>query len=335
MNTIKVNGMLNAANEKKDMVISNHPRTPRPKSYGSYRNACERSSVKSLEESDFDDCPVTIKRPRRNSRSCNIIINKEPSNFSSKSGIANDACGESIETKSGSRNNPSLSTPKSGRPERKSALLKISTQDCNVESTKTTVPSKQNPVDDGVPKTRRNSKLTTVKIAPEDYSDSQSTEIVPNDIRTSTRNDSLIELPEWLQNKLTDTSLKPLDTIFEDRLLDKSKRIPSTRSKISNFSTPSRITRRSTFAKSSPFTKEIDSWSKSCLPRQLIFVTWEELYPSETKDENWKKLLKKSTKDKRRSLLSKLRSMNRRPGDVFRVSKETEKNLEKFWAEMR
>ncbi|VDL11769.1 unnamed protein product [Hymenolepis diminuta] len=288
MNAVKVSGMFNVANEKKNVVISNHPRTPRPKSHGSCRNVYERSFVKSLEEPDFDDCPVTIKRPRRNSRSCNFIIDKEPSNLSSKSGIANNACGDSTETKSGSRNNLSPSTPKRGRPGRKSALLKISNQDGDVESTKTTLPSKHNPA-----------------------------------------------LPEWLQNKLTDSSLKPLDTIFEDRLLDKNKRIPPARSKISNFSTPSRITRRSTFAKSSSVPKEIDSWSKICLPRQLIFVTWEELYPSESEDENWKKLLKKSTKDKRRSLLSKLRSMNKRPGDVFRVSKETEKNLEKFWAEMR
>lgn len=42
MNVVKVNGKFNAANEKKNVVISNHPRTPRPKSHGSYRNAYER-----------------------------------------------------------------------------------------------------------------------------------------------------------------------------------------------------------------------------------------------------------------------------------------------------
>ncbi|VUZ39646.1 unnamed protein product [Hymenolepis diminuta] len=161
MNAVKVSGMFNVANEKKNVVISNHPRTPRPKSHGSCRNVYERSFVKSLEEPDFDDCPVTIKRPRRNSRSCNFIIDKEPSNLSN-----------STETKSGSRNNLSPSTPKRGRPGRKSALLKISNQgwslsDGDVESTKTTLPSKHNPADDGIPKTRRYGKLTTVKVAPE------------------------------------------------------------------------------------------------------------------------------------------------------------------------
>ncbi|VDO07172.1 unnamed protein product [Rodentolepis nana] len=181
------------------------------------------------------------------------------------------------------------------------------------------------------PRRRRKSSITQNVV---DDRVAQTTEMVPIEIKPPTGDEEPQELPEWLQNEITESSLKPLDTIFEDRLLEENKRIPPARSKRFNISTTTRVTRRRTFVNSSPVPNVVTSLTKSCLPRQLVFVTWEEMYPSQREDENWKKFVVKSKKDKRRSHISKLRSMNKRLGEVFRISEETEKRLKQFWTEM-
>nr|CDS25553.1 hypothetical protein HmN_000599000 [Hymenolepis microstoma] len=328
MDAVKVKDVFGPFNEEKNPTTCNRQGTPRPRSFGSYRKVSKLSFEEKL---NLDGCSIPLKRPRRNSKSSNVIVDKElgnPPKF--------------VVTNLDSRDEDDI--PRTRR--NGSKMAKIVAEECSVsQSTEIISKARKNPtrsdsfkgdfscVNCDLPKARRHRKSSITNNAVDDRV-GQTTEMVPIGIIAPT-DEASQELPEWLQNKITDSSLKSLDTIFEDRLLDKNKRIPPVRSKRSNFSTPSRVTRRSTLVKSSPVANEVNSLSRNCLPRQLVFVTWEEMYPSEREDENWKKFLVKSMKDKRRSHISKLRSMNKRPGDAFRVSEETEKRLEEFWAKMR
>lgn len=84
---------------------------------------------------------------------------------------------------------------------------------------------------------------------------------------------------------------------------------------------------------------EIPFWSKRPLPRRLSFGQWDgDLESLEQGTESTDKALLKfhetaaKRKSKRREIM--LRQMNRKPGEMLKVSTETEQRFERFLKEM-
>ncbi|KAH9279876.1 hypothetical protein ECG_07702 [Echinococcus granulosus] len=145
----------------------------------------------------------------------------------------------------------------------------------------------------------------------------------------------------WLFEKFTPPPIRGLETISEARLSPRQCRCRQRR-----FLAPP--TPRTMATRKRPLHEESNRneptedrsqdafWSKRALPRRLSFGDWDEsaCYSEDNVDEDLRKFHEAAAKQKARRREAMLRQMNRRPGELLRISDQTERKFAAFWKDM-
>ncbi|VDM34081.1 unnamed protein product [Hydatigera taeniaeformis] len=144
----------------------------------------------------------------------------------------------------------------------------------------------------------------------------------------------------WLNQKFVPPSLRGLETISEECSFSIQQR--RYRRLLAPPSQRTMATRRTPLQGGLNCRKIMNNcgqstfWSKRPLPRRLFFGIWDEsLFGSDDNvDDSLRKFCDVAARNKALKRAKMLRQVNRRPGEVFQISAETERRFAIFWKEM-